>query len=67
MWINGAAQALLLETAPCLLAWDNSISGVPLPHTTNIDCHCKFLQSPAPVDDAVIYAEREVSVEGAAP
>ena len=42
------------ETAPCLLAWDNSFLGVPLPHTANTDGQCKFLQSPAPVGDALI-------------
>ena len=54
-WLCGLMGLFMhpLETAPCLLAWDNS-SGVPLPHTANTDYHCKFLHSPAPVEVAVI-------------
>ena len=54
MWNNGAVHALPLETAPYLLVWDNSSSGVPLPNTATIDYDCKFLKSPAPVEGAVI-------------
>ena len=67
MWIHAAVHALPLEMAPFLLAWDNSFSSVRLSHTANTDCHCKFLQSPAPVEGAVIKVGKEVSVEGAAP
>ena len=46
-WLCGLMGLFMhspLKQLLAFLTWDNSLSGVLLPHTASTDCHCNFLQ-----------------------